>query len=233
VIEIDLAEPGGGSQPLALELRTTKGEGSQAPLQLTDRVVLGAPAIRQLTPDTVTGDDELRGFLTAEAATATYWLLQFTCTFDHDDNLPFSKTWLQLMLASSGAGGAALAHSMEPATLTGNRVVNWSAKLTIPCVFAQLELGGDGQVSTEEVSCEAKYEGTPKPTWWYYKTSTAAIRGLRRMRLVAKTPAAGGLSATVRVGATAEHSRFGRKPLSYDTPPDPGQQWLAEPAQGA
>ena len=122
----------------------------------------------------MTGDDELRGFLAAEAASACYWLLQFTCTFDHDDELPFAKTWLQLALASDG--GTAVAHSMEPAKLTGNRVVTCSAKLTIPCVFAQLEFGGDGQVTTEEVSCEASYEGTAKPTWRYFKTSSAAIR---------------------------------------------------------
>lgn len=225
MIEIDLPEPG-GQRPLVLDLRTTKGERADAPERITDRVVLGAPAIRRLTADTVTGDDELRGFLEAEAASARYWLLQFTCTFDHDDELPFAKAWLQLALASDG--GAAVAHSMEPAKLTGNRVVNWSAKLTLPCVFAQLELGADGQISTEEVSCEASYEGTAKPTWRYFKTSSAAIRGLQRMRLVARTPAAGGLSGTVRVGATAEHVRFGRKPLSYDTPAGPGQQWLAE-----
>jgi hypothetical protein len=230
VIEIDLPEPG-GQRPLALELRTTKGESSGAPERLTDRVVLGAPAIRRLTADTVTGDDELRGFLAAEAASACYWLLQFTCTFDHDDQLPFAKAWLQLALTSDG--GAAVAHSMEPAKLTGSRVVTWSAKLTIPCVFAQLEFGGDGQVTTEEVSCEASYEGTAKPTWRYFKTSSSAIRGLQRMRLVARTRAGGGLSATVRVGATAEHERFGRKPLSYDTPPDPGQRWLAQPAPDA
>jgi hypothetical protein len=224
VIEIDLPEPS-GQKPLTLELRTTKGERSDAPERLTDRVVLGTPAIRWLTTDTVTGDDELRGFLAAEAASARYWLLQFTCTFDHDDKLPFAKAWLQLALASEG--GVAVAHSMEPTKLTGNRIVTWSAKLTIPCVFAQLEFGGDGQVTTEEVSCEASYEGTPKPTWRYFKTSSTAIRGLQRMRLIARTSADAGLSATVRVGAIAEHERFGRKPLSYDMPPDPGQRWLA------
>jgi hypothetical protein len=236
VIEIDLQEPAGG-QPLALELRTTKGEDLQAPERLANRVVLGAPAVRRLTPDTVAADDELRGFLEAEAASAGYWLLQFTCTFDHDDELPFTKAWLQLALASTSSGpdgaGGAIAHSMEPVKLTGNRVVNWNAQLTIPCVFTQIQLGGGGQVSTEEVSCEANYEGTAKPTWRYYKITTAAIRGLQRMRLVAKTPASGGLSATVRIGATAEHPRFGRKPLSYDTPPDPGQQWLTVPAPAA
>ena len=53
------------------------------------------------------------------------------------------------------------------------------------------------------------------------KTTTAAIRSLQRMRLVAKTPASGGLSATVRIGATAEHPRFGRKPLSLTRHPAP------------
>lgn len=230
MIEIDLQEPAGG-QPLTLELRTTKGEDLQAPERLADRVVLGAPAVRRLTPDTVAADDELRGFLEAEAASAGYWLLQFTCTFDHDDELPFAKTWLQLALAS--VSDAAVAHSMEPLVLTGNRVVTWGAKLTIPCVFAQLEFDLGGQATTEEVSCEASYEGTAKPTWRYYKTSSAPVRGPKRMRLVARTPARGGLSATVRIGATAEHPRFGRKPLSYDTPPDPGQQWLTVPAPAA
>lgn len=227
MIEIDLPEPS-GQLPLALELRTTKGERFDAPDRLTGRVVLGEPAIRRLTVGTVTGDDELRGFLAAEAASACYWLLQFTCTFDHDDELPFAKTWLQLALASNG--DTAVAHSMEPLTLTGNRAVTWGAKLTIPCVFAQLEFDLGGQVTTEEISCEARYEGTAKPTWWYFKTSSAPVRGPKRMRLVARTPAGGGLSATVRVGATAEHVRFGRKPLSYDMPPDPGQRWLAEAA---
>jgi hypothetical protein len=224
VIEIDLPEPG-GQRPLPLELRTVRGERADAPNRLTDRVVLGEPAVRRLTADTVTGDDELRGFLTAKAASACYWFVQFTCTFDHDDELPFVKTWLQLALASNG--DAAVAHSMEPLVLTGNRVVTWGAKLTFPCVFTQLEVDIGGQVTTEEVSCEGRYEGTAKPTWWYYKTSAAPVRGPKRMRLVARTPAGGGLSATVRVGATAEHERFGRKPLSYDMPPDPGQQWLA------
>ena len=229
MIEIDLPESS-GQQPLALELRTVKGEPADAPERLTDRVVLGEPAIRRLTADTVAADDELRGFLTAEAASACYWLLQFTCTFDHDDELPFAKTWLQLALASNG--DAAVAYSMEPLMLTGNRAVTWSAKLTIPCVFAQLEAGLGGQVTTEEVSCEARYEGTAKPTWWYYRTSSTPVRGPKRMRLVARTPAGGGLAATVRVGATAEHVRFGRKPLSYDMPPDPGQRWLAEAWSG-
>jgi hypothetical protein len=230
VIEIDLPEPS-GQQPLALELRTVKGKGSDAPERLTNRVVLGEPAIRRLTADTVAGDEELRGFLAAEAASARYWLLQFTCTFDHDDELPFAKTWLQLALTSSGDG--AVAYSMEPLMITGNRAVTWGAKLTIPCVFAQLEADLGGQVTTEEVSCEARNEGTAKPTWWYYKTSSAPVRGPKRMRLVARTPANGGLAATVRVGATAEHVRFGRRPLSYDMPPDPGQRWLAESAPGA
>lgn len=227
MIEIDLPEPS-GQLPLTLELRTIKGERSDAPERLTHRVVVGAPAIRLLTADTLTGDDELRGFLAAEAASACYWLLQFTCTFDHDDELPFAKTWLQLALASDS--GPAVARSMEPLTLTGNRAVTWSAKLTIPCVFAQLEFDLGSQVTTDEISCEARYEGTAKPTWWYFKTSSSPVRGPKRMRLVARTPAGGGLSATVRVGATAEHARFGRKPLSYDMPPDPGQQWLAEVA---
>ena len=230
MIEIDLPEPS-GQWPVTLELRTTKGERADAPERLADRVVLGAPAIRRLTADTATGDDELRGFLMAEAASACYWLLQFTCTFDHDDELPFTKTWLQLALASDG--DAAVAHSMDPLILTGNRAVTWGAKLTIPCVFAQLELDLGGQVTTEEVSCEARYEGTAKPAWWYFKTSSAPVRGPKRMRLVARTPADGGLSANVRVGATAEHVRFGRKPLSYDMPPDPGQRWLAVAAPDA
>jgi hypothetical protein len=230
MIEFDLVEPP-GRQRLPLDLRVTRGQVTDAPQRLVDLVTLGAPAIRRLTPDTATGDDDLRGFLSAEAASANYWLLQFTCTFDHDDKLPFTKAWLQLTLASDG--GEAVAHSMEPVKLTGNRVVTWSAKLTIPCVFAQLELGLGGQVSTEEISCEASKEGTATPVWRYFRTSNGPIRGLQRMRLVGRTPASGGLAATVRVGATAEHGRFGLKPLSYDTPPDAGRHWLVEPAPDA
>jgi hypothetical protein len=231
VIEIELPEPT-GQTPMSLELRTTRGRSTtnDAPLHLNDRVVLGEPAVRRLTPETVFGDDELRAFLTAEAGHTTYWLVAFTCTFEHDDELPFATAWLQLNLASDGT--TAVAHSMEPVKLANDRTLSWSAKLTAQCTLVQPEIGISGEHTREEVFCEASREGTAQPTWKYFRTSRP-IRGLQRMHLVARAPVAGGLSVTVRLGATASHERFGLKPLTYEMPPEAPRLWLQVPAAGS
>lgn len=224
MIECSLDEPARRT-PLPLELRTVKGESTSAPPRLDDRVILGDPAARRLTPEAISDDAELRAFVLAEETRVRYWLVQFTCTFEHDEDLPFTAAWLQLNL--SARDGTAIAHSMEPAKLTEPRTISWSAKLVVPCVL-QPQVGVGGDRTTEEVFCEASREGTAQPAWKYFRTSSP-IRGLQRMRLVARTPAASGLSASVRVGATASHKRFGRKTLSYDMAAQPPRQWLDMP----
>jgi hypothetical protein len=195
---------------------------------LDDRLILGEPSVRRLSPDTVGSDEDLRLFVADEAAHTTYWLVQFTCTFEHDDDLPFTNAWLRLGLL--GDNGRALAHSMEPARQSTNRTIQWKATLTIPCVLVGLEASGEHV--TDEVFCEASAEGTAKPAWKFYATSSETIRGLQRLRLVVRTPVGSGLSATATLGATALHERFGRKPLSYQSSPPPAtaRPWLSEAA---
>lgn len=226
MIELSLPEPS-ERIPLPLELRTVKGAPTTAPPRLDDRVILGDPAALRLTPEAVSGDTDLRAFVMAERARACYWLVQFTCTFEHDDDVPFATAWIQLNLGTEG--GTAIAHSMEPARLAQARTISWSAKLVVPCVL-QPEVGIGGDRTTEEVFCEASREGTAQPSWKYFRTSSL-IRGLQRMRLVVRTPSESGLSATVRIGATASHQRFGHRSLSYDMPAAPARPWLDMPPE--
>jgi hypothetical protein len=217
-----------GETPVSLELRSSR-TAADAPARLDDRIVLGAPAVRLLLPDTVIGDDELRAFLTAEAAQNDYWLMQFTCTFEHDEQLPLTTAWLQLTLQSSGA--RPVANAMEPAKLSTNRAVNWSARLRVPCVFAELE--ADGKHVSEEIFCEASREGTPRPSWKFFATSSETIRGLQRLRMVVRGPAGCGLAASAQVGATVYHRRFGRRPLAYEVASGAIEHWLDVAAPGA
>jgi len=221
VIEIGLSEPASRTR-VPLALRAVRGSAADAPAILDDRVILGDPAVRHLSPDSVGADHELRLFVADEAAHTAYWLVQFTCSFEHDDDLPFTKAWLQLELTSDV--GRAVAHSMEPIRQSTNRTISWKASLTVPCVLVGLEAGGDR--TTYEVFCEAHAEGSPKPAWRFYRTSSTKVRGPQRLRLVVRTPAAGDLSAAARFGATATHRRLGLNDVSYQTAPNAMPRWL-------
>jgi hypothetical protein len=221
MIEIGLEEPTGRTiVPLAL--RATRGSATGAPVSLDTRIIVGDPAVRRLSPDAVGEDDELRMFVADEAIRTAYWLVQFTCSFEHDDDLPFTKAWVQLELTSDG--GKAVAHSMEPARQSVNRTIHWKASLTVPCVLVGLEAEGDHV--TGDVFCEASAEGSPKPSWRFYGTRSSEIRGPQRLRLVVRTPSNGSLSATARIGATATHRRLGLRDLSYQAAPDAMPRWL-------
>jgi len=141
-----------------------------------------------------------------------------------------AAAWLELNLSDHGT---AIARSMEPLKLADDSPpLSWHVELAAPCVI-QPEIGVDGQVAREEkIFCEASREGTSRPAWRYFTTKTRTIRGMQRMRLVARTPAGTGIYGSVRMGATVTQAHFGRR-LSYDLPPEAQGEWLrASPTHG-
>jgi hypothetical protein len=225
MIEVTPPEPT-QTTAVPLELRTTRGKlapPEEIPRLLEERIVLGTPDPVRLSADTVAADDELRAFMTSENARVAYWLVAFTCTFDHDDELPFTTTWIELKLSPEGN---AVARSLEPMVLSDEAPpLSWTAKIAFPCVL-QPEVDLGGQITREKLFCEASYEGTAKPSWRYYATHRKPIRGQQRMRLIVRMPRSAEASCTVRAGATAKHKRLVGSDLSYTTPVAEPKPWF-------
>lgn len=213
MIELDLAEGPGHAVPL--QLRTVRGN-AYVPASLDDLIVVGEPLSRPLTKETTKDDNELSGFIEAEAGSWRYHLVTFSCTFAPSDDLHIASAWLQIGLANAREADAAhpIATSMEPVKLDEIRPISATAKIKIPCVFVP-EISLTGSTEIRDTLLEARYEGTSKPAWHFNETRKSRLSGIQRLRLIVRVPVHVDVTGILSVGATVRYKRFGVRAFSY------------------
>jgi hypothetical protein len=215
---IELELPEGEPVPLPLNLRTVRGRPAPpAPYRLDNRIAVGRPHIRRLTPADAGSDAELARFIESEAAAWDYFLVALSCTFVSDDEQRLATAWLRLTLTTPGDGDGPVACSMDPLVLDEIRALPFTIKLTVPCVISS-EVSIQGDRGKREIAVQALYEGTANPAWTFAETSTKRLHGVQRLRLVVRGPAAQPVNGDIDVGATVRYRRLGMDTLSYFLP---------------
>lgn len=212
---------------LAVDQRTTLGASQEPPDKQTDRISLGRPTCKRLTPETV--DSEAQSFL-EENPGSSYWLLGLICSFRAVEDAPIEQAWLEvgLMTLTDHEPAEPTAWSMEPLTLSDpvkiSSVVtlDGSLKLTSPVVPLDVGVGATKVTTTtseRRVPYVAAYrEGTAKPSWWFSRTTVTEVCGVHRLRTVVEVPAGRSARAVINAGATLRLKLFGLVP--YRTPLD-------------
>jgi len=201
MIELELTEGPGVDIPL--DLRTVRGRPApDAPAQLLGRVVVGAPRARLLTPADAGADPELHRFIEAEASTSSYYLVALSCTFVSDDEQRLADAWLRIDL------NGAIAQSMEPVSLEKITELSYHVKISIPCVINS-EFTVSGKKNKRESAVQALYEGTSTPAWTFTETSSTALHGLQRLRMIVRAAAGQHVQGAITVGANVRHKRLG------------------------
>jgi hypothetical protein len=216
--ELELLE--GEAVPLALELRTVRGRPTpEVPFRLDERIAVGLPQIRRLSPADAGPDAELAHFIESESAKWDYFLAALSCTFISDSNQLLVSAWLRLSLTCpSGSGSEGpIACSMDPLVLDEIRALPYTIKLTVPCVISS-EISLQGDRAKHETAVQALYEGTDKPAWTFAETSAKRLHGVQRLRLVVRAPAGRPVKGSIEVGATVRHRRLGSDVFSYTAP---------------
>lgn len=200
MIELELTE--GPSVGVPLDLRTVRGRPApDVPAQLVGRVVVGSPRARLLTPADADSDQDLRRFIEAEASTSSYYLVALSCTFVSDDQQRLADAWLRIDL------DGAVAHSMEPVSLEEITELSYSIKIGVPCIFSEFTVGG--KLDKVESAVQALYEGTSTPAWTFSETSSRALHGMQRLRMIVRAAVGQDVQGTLSVGANVRHRRLG------------------------
>lgn len=201
MIEVELTEGPGVDVPL--DLRTVRGRPvPDIPARLAGRVVVGSPRARLLTPADADTDQDLRRFIEAEARTSSYYLVALSCTFVSDDQQRLADAWLRIDL------DGAVAQSMEPVSLEEITELSYNIKIGVPCVINS-ELTVGGKKDKVESAVQALYEGTSTPAWTFTETSSRALHGLQRLRMIVRAAAGHYAQGTISVGANVRHKRLG------------------------
>lgn len=201
MIELELTEGPGVDVPL--DLRTVRGRPApDAPAQLIGRVVVGSPRARLLTPADAGADQELHKFIEAEASTSSYYLVALSCTFVSDDEQRLADAWLRIDLDGD------VAQSMEPVSLEDITELSYNIKIGVPCVInSEFTLGG--KKNQRESAVQALYEGTSTPAWTFTETSSTALHGMQRLRMIVRATPGQHVQGTISVGANVRHKRLG------------------------
>jgi hypothetical protein len=222
---MELKLPESEFQPLILELdrRITLGRLDGAPEEQVDRISLGRPACRRLSPSSL--DAATRTFL--KERDSVFWLLALTCSFHAIHDEPMESAWLEVQLRTTWPPGAPdpTAWSMEPSLqhdpVEISRVVKLDSSLKLTSEIVPLEIGPSaGRQVTEKYTrrqpyVEAHREGTPRPAWIFSRTPITEIRGVHRLRTVIELPTHAIAEAEICAGATLRLKRMGL--ISYRT----------------
>ena len=106
---------------------------------------------------------------------------------------------------------------MEPTRLDELRELSLNAKITVPGVLTP-EFDVSRTMTKTDIALEALYEGTARPSWNFRQTPRFPLRGLMRLRFIARAPGAIAARGELSVGATVSAERFGLRSLSYTVP---------------
>jgi hypothetical protein len=211
------------------ERRTTRGGNPVSDHRLEGWMSLGEPVSIPITSESVGDDEELRQVVEAEAEKFKYHLVYLACTFRPYDDEPFLRAYLQVQLAHTNGKREPrpIAWSMRPLRLEDavelSRTVKLEAKLPlVPQVFS----AGTGAEITEkstvrDVFLEAMNEREPNPTWEFYRTDRAEIRGVQRLYLVTRSPKDIVAQGTVALSATIQRRLLGIVPYHATFPDAP------------
>jgi hypothetical protein len=209
-MEIELPVLTAAPADLVSDAVVTRSVAPEQEPPVRDRVTIGVPVGIVLDESAVT-DPELRAFVTAERSAARYVLFHFSMSLGRDDEAPLTRAWLAVALTrEDGASApAVIAWSMSPLretrdTSTVTRSVELGPKLQL--------LSANFTAQTTATRREVVIEGTglqeSTPSWELAPPKGEALSGSYPFTLVARSPAAQPIVATVSVMASVRRRRL-------------------------
>lgn len=199
------------------------------------RLAVGWPTLIPL--DTATLDESGRAYL-AGRPDSNFFLLNLNASFALDTNNPLESAWVEIVLSADAPAVAPVAWSMTPLSAEDSAKQTKTVTLDATLKFKAFGIEAGPSAKSErtttstkkEVSLEALFEGTSKPTWRLYATPSTAIHGLHRLSLVVDSQAGSAGSARVGIGATIRLKRLKVFRYSADLRDDNNGAVVAIPA---
>lgn len=182
------------------------------PANLAQRILIGGPLAVPITSETVAGDDDLRTFVTAEAAERTYHLVHLAATFTgRPDDPPLVSATLDLLLSTGSqqqdGSDSPIAWSMLPLRLADDResTTTWTLGPQLTLFSSGGSLGSREHTDTRHVSevfIEALGLLRPDPGWRISATTKTAMTGTHRFVLVVRGPREQAIHAVISMRST-------------------------------
>lgn len=172
---------------------------------------LGQPVSMKLTPERVSDDQALVGFMEERAGVSDFYLIHLGCTFNPPADDPV--VWASLQVFLSRVDGVPeplpIAWSMTPQRLTAPVESQATARLGAHLKFVEAEIQRTTTLTDNQIYVEALFELEPRPGWQFSRTKSAELHGVQRMSLVAMVPAAVEVRYSLELKASIERKRWG------------------------